>query len=378
VKGRGIALALLLWSACDTAALPDPTAPGPHAVATTTIPITAGESRTLEAAVWYPVGKRGGTASGKHPLLVFSHGLCGLPTSATFLCEALASFGVIVIAPPHPASQLGPDCLAGVATSFAERPGEVRAAIDAMLAAGSPFARRIRRGRIGIAGHSFGGQTAIRVAAADPRIRVAAAFAPAFYGPAVAGLAPEVPTVVMVGALDTFAPPDTQAWPYYALLRGPRLFVQIANTGHFAFSDRCTFGMGRPDCGPGTLSQSEAHAHVLRVAVPFLLRHLTGRRAWGRLSSARGLPADLATSLTVRSSRRPRCSGTRAPDRRCRRRQDALRRPRRRGALQTSIARPGRRSRSAERGRCAAPRRGGRQGGAAVVQICAGLRPLTD
>lgn len=289
-----VAVVLLVGLAVDAAALPDPAAPGPHAVGTTTVVATTEDGRTLDAVVWYPARTNGVVARGRHPLLVHSHGLCGLPTNASFLAEALASWGVIVVAPPHPASQLGAGCATDIAASFAARPGEVQAALDAMLAAGSPFARRIRRGRIGITGHSFGGQTAIRLAAADPRIRVAAAFAPAFYGRNVAGLAPDAPTIVMVGALDTFAPLDTQARPYYELLRGPRLLVEIANTGHFAFSDRCTFGAGRPDCAPGTLAQAHANAQVLRVAVPFLLRHLTGRRAWRRLSSARRLPAGLA------------------------------------------------------------------------------------
>jgi hypothetical protein len=54
--------------------------------------------------------------------------------------------------------------------------------------------------------------------------------------------------------------------------------------------------LGGNDCGPGTLTQDEAHRVVLRFAVPFLERWVAGERAWGSLlrpATASGADAEL-------------------------------------------------------------------------------------
>lgn len=301
---RGALLALLLVPSVGTAA-PDPARPGPFAVGTTALVVsrtssTSGEPRPLDTAIWYPAVRAGATGSvqpatdarvarGRWPLVVFSHGLCGDPRNHEFLTRALASWGVVVAAPPHPGGRFAdlPGCLRTVADSYVNRPDDVRAALDALVAAdrdpASRFHRRLRAGRMAVAGVSFGGQTAIRVAALDARVRAVVAFAPGLFGPGLAELVVDVPALVMVGDVDTFAPLETQARPYFELLRGPRTLALLHHTGHFAYTDRCTFGAGRPDCAPGTLSQDDANTLVLRQAVPFLLRHLRGARPWARL-----------------------------------------------------------------------------------------------
>jgi hypothetical protein len=61
----------------------------------------------------------------------------------------------------------------------------------------------------------------------------------------------------------------------YASASAPKLLVEVGNAGHYAFSDLCFPG---PDCNaPITATQDEAHAQVLRWAVPFLERYLAGR-----------------------------------------------------------------------------------------------------
>src|SRR5262249_52764512 len=103
-------------------ALPDPTKPGPFAVGVTNLTftkpsVTTGAPRPLDTVVWYPAVPGSGTATPlgrrdatvlrrRSPLLLFSHGLCGFPEQSVFLTAALASWGFVVAAPPHPGNRL--------------------------------------------------------------------------------------------------------------------------------------------------------------------------------------------------------------------------------------------------------------------------------
>ena len=187
-----VALSILLLAhvaAARNGATPDYTAPGPLPVGVTTIAITTtsvttGAPRVLATQVWYPAKEGTGTpegaflrgaevAKGRHPLVVFSHGSCGIPNQSVFLMQALASRGMILAAPPHPGNTFADDCDTpdALADAFANRPADVAAVADRFLAftkdKSSRFHRHVNPKRLGIAGHSFGGQTTLRVAAAD-------------------------------------------------------------------------------------------------------------------------------------------------------------------------------------------------------------------
>jgi hypothetical protein len=54
----------------------------------------------------------------------------------------------------------------------------------------------------------------------------------------------------------------------------PKMLVEIANAGHYAWSNGC---FPSPDCNPPTtMSQDEAHDAVRRWVLPFLEVHLRG------------------------------------------------------------------------------------------------------
>jgi fermentation-respiration switch protein FrsA (DUF1100 family) len=99
------------------------------------------------------------------------------------------------------------------------------------------------------------------------------------------------------GVLDSLVPfADLRS--LFDRLHAPRYFVTIENTGHFAFSDRCTTSAPRanpespfPECVPGTRSQEEAHAIALRYAVPFLLRHVAGDSRFDAVLAGEPTPA---------------------------------------------------------------------------------------
>src|SRR5438477_4710417 len=283
-----VVLALLVPSLALAA--PDTDQPGRFAVGVTHVTFTTtsvltGAPRVLDTVVWYPAIAGTGTdmpplglrdaavRRDRFPLLVFSHGSCGIPEQSLCFTKTLASWGFVVAAPPHPGNEFidgFPGCFTATFDSLRERPHDVGVTIDGMLAlsddAHSPFARRISRRRIGISGHSLGGITTLLVAGQEPRVRAALALAPAIVTLTQPGRI-DVPTMIQAGEKDSLAPlAESQAG--FDLLDGPRFLVEILNTGHFAWSDLCAGSLfGVHDCDPGTLTQDEAHALVLRYAI---------------------------------------------------------------------------------------------------------------
>src|SRR5438309_4752637 len=49
-----------------------------------------------QVVVWHPANR-----TGRHPVVVFSHGLGGCPTQSRFLTAGLAAHGYLVVAPFH-------------------------------------------------------------------------------------------------------------------------------------------------------------------------------------------------------------------------------------------------------------------------------------
>ena len=217
------------------------------------------------------------TSAGPYPLLMFSHGSCGLPTQATFLMPLLASQGFIIVAPPHPGNTLTdfPTCggAQALVDSARERPEDIRFVLDAMLAANldrtSPFFAAIDASKLGMSGHSFGGFTTYRVTELDARFNAALSFA-AYVAP---GQHLAIPSLTMLGQLDSVVDNDGIRTAYASSI-SPKYLVEIAYTGHFAWSDRC---FPTPDCAPpATLTQDEAHDAVRRWVLPFLKVYLAG------------------------------------------------------------------------------------------------------
>jgi dienelactone hydrolase len=258
-------------------------------------------TRALDTVIWYPTTSTGpidpqtqavlnapvDPTGGPFPVLVFSHGLCGVPTQSTFLTALLATRRYIVIAPSHPLSTFF-DCANGttnLVSAAVERPSDATFVLDQLLAAGttpgSPFFGLVDATRLGMSGHSFGGQTTYRVASSDPRFRAAVLLALAV--PLLPSVV-TIPSLTMFGTDDTFVPLDAVR-NQFALPSPPKFEVEIAHTGHFAFSNIC---IGTPpDCAvPAELTQDEAHAVVLRWVVPFLEIYLRGATGLDQLLSA--------------------------------------------------------------------------------------------
>jgi predicted dienelactone hydrolase len=279
-------------------AVSDPTRRGRYAVGRTevtfvTTSVTTGAPRVLDTYVDYPALRGTGrlsddgvrvdatVARGRFPLVVFSHSSCGSPLGSTFLTETLASRGFVVAAPAHPQSTEADGvfvCSAYLGDSVRNRPADVSVVIDALLAEARTrrgmFAHRLDPRRIGVAGHSLGGGTAIEVATRDSRVRAALALAPVR---PLEESSITVPTMIQGAELDPLLPQATRT---YALLTGPRFFVELLDTGHSAFADACDPRIVPSSCAPIGLGQAAANRLVLRWAVPFLLRYVAGDRRW--------------------------------------------------------------------------------------------------
>lgn len=287
------------WSAgtCLDPRAAGPFAPG-HRIVTYTKDsvVSPGTPRVLETSIWYPAPPGSGPISaasggvdgaaldpsgGPYPLVLFSHGSCGVPRQSKFLTPLLASHGFIVVAPPHPGNTFAefPDCQSGPAllAALSERPQDIVFALEQILAAdqdpGSFFFGAIDEDRIGMSGHSFGGLTTYLVAAIEPRIDAAVAMAPA----ALADSMLAVPSLTILGALDSVVS-NPAARDAYARSSAPKWLVEIQNTGHFAFSDFC---FPTSDCNPPvTLTSEESHDAALRYVLPFLHVHVAGDPRW--------------------------------------------------------------------------------------------------
>lgn len=291
------ALSLLALPALAAAAGPDFTRHGPlevgrRIVRWTKASETTGEPRVLDTLIWYPAAAGSGSpdvvtenapvAESRWPVILFSHGSCGLPGQSPFYVETLASWGFVVAAPPHPGNMTtDQDCRdggsdTGLADSYQNRVADIRFVLDQLIAASadpdSPFHRRIDPRRVGMSGHSFGGQTTLRVAAAEPRVKGAVALAPA----APSGLVVRTPTMVLGSELDTLTPFDTTVAKAYAALAGPRYLVELLNTGHCAYALLCAPSFCGGGCEPDALDIETAHDLTLYYAVPFFLKYVAG------------------------------------------------------------------------------------------------------
>ncbi len=128
-------------------------------------------SRTLITDVYVPRGK------GPYPLIAFAHGFNGNPGKLTQLLGAWARAGYVVVAPAFPlTNDLTP--APGVLADYPNQPADVKFAVDRVIKLShrrsSPLFHKVNPKRMGLAGHSLGGVTALgatfNTCCRDPRI----------------------------------------------------------------------------------------------------------------------------------------------------------------------------------------------------------------
>ena len=136
----------------SAAAAPTGTAPAKRfAVAVRTLPLRHGADRPLPTTVWYP------DAPGRFPLVLFSHGLGGLPENYAAVTTRWAAAGFVVAAPAYPHTNGHASRIQVL--DIGNQPADGSAVLDSLLE--GPLAGHIDGSRIAAAGHSAGGYTTV-------------------------------------------------------------------------------------------------------------------------------------------------------------------------------------------------------------------------
>lgn len=283
---RLLAASLLLFCAC--AVRPDE--PGPHVPGHRTITTKRGD-RTLAVEVWYPAAA--GTAAGREPiesyvadaersryaellskapagcatrtlaaardaapaegpfpLLVFSHCHGCTRFSSASLAEHLASQGFAVAAADHAGNTLF-DELDGKglpldATTLRLRADDQKFVLDLLLSGREPVPAGLRgrfdATRVGAFGHSFGSVTTGLFAQEDARVKAAAGVAAPMENVLIPGVDLALlsqPLLFLVAREDNSITElgNANIRDNFAKAPGSAWMVEVADAGHFSFSD---------------------------------------------------------------------------------------------------------------------------------------------
>lgn len=328
-----------------------PDKPGPFAVGRVEMKLAeeARDDRTLVFDVLYPVDKKdakdapaslytlstfsfesptavaGAAVSedGPFPLVIFSHGSGSVRFQSFFLTEMLASHGFVVVSGDHAGDTVLPDLLGQqpeFLASAANRVEDVSLLIDAMLekdeTPGDRFHDKLRRKRIGVAGHSFGGFTSLASVAGfsgataseppddfepiegDSRVRAIVPIAPVSSFLSDAELASiRVPTLVLGGTLDTRTPVEAQSAPAFDGLGSAVVRVDLNNAVHGSFTNICRLvqalineeePVDSPECfGDDVLAVDQAHRLTTLYTVAHFQRFLNKDRRYGAFLTRR-------------------------------------------------------------------------------------------
>ena len=258
----------------------------------------------------------------RHPLVLFSHGRGSNGLQYAWFAQALASRGYIVAALDHYRANSYESSIVYLASKLWQRPRDLSLVTNFLLA-DSYWGTHLDPNRIGVAGHSQGGFTALWIGGAtvnaqkylefqegwknnltvpaflraqlpvdpgpaldvaDPRIKAVFAMAPGIiqaFGMDEAGLQQlKVPTYIAVGARDTQTPADDNAEFAADHIPGAELVVLPGDVDHEIFVNECN-QIGRDEfpeaCidAPG-VDRAAIHRTVEDAALRFFGVHLAG------------------------------------------------------------------------------------------------------
>lgn len=217
---------------------------------------TAG--RQLPTDIWYSA------APGRHPIVVFSHGVNGRPDQYRTLLSGWAAAGFVVVTPTFPLTSVGS---AGVLADLANQPKDVSFVLNQVLARdttpGDPLEGRLTTDRVAAAGHSGGAVTTLGLVStccADARVRAAIVMSGTLELFGNSYVSPGVPMFFLHGTADETVP-LAQGEAAYAAAPGPKAGLQLIDGSH---------------SGPFQDSSDPAFGTVLATTTDFLRWSLDG------------------------------------------------------------------------------------------------------
>ncbi|KAF2450582.1 PAF acetylhydrolase family protein [Karstenula rhodostoma CBS 690.94] len=232
------------------------------------------------------------------PILLFSGGWNIPRLYYNVIASAIASEGFTVISIDHPGDTniiTYPDGHAVVGRSsgfptideFAQytsaRAADATFIIDQLSNATAVAELLPQRGprefctdRVGMLGHSLGGAAAVQAAGQDPRVRGAIDLDGAFHG-SVPSSGVFAPVMYVMSEELSKAPYPTldKLWPQ---LKGPKLWLKVANTTHMSLSDALTLlqAAGQDTAAFGDLLGTIAPTELVRLLVAYTAAWMRG------------------------------------------------------------------------------------------------------
>ena len=212
-----VVLAIALLSGCGTggarAVSPSATAPPPPRV----LHLSRGSTRPLETSIWYPAG------AGRHPVVLFSHGLGGLPAQFTPIISTWVAAGFAVVAPAYPHTN----------GKVAVDPADIRnQPADALFVLRSLAGdRQVDLGQVVAIGFSAGGTTTLGLLQRGHPPGIVAAISVAGRRPASSFGGAPVPVLFVHGDRDPTVPIGAGRAAYRAL-PWPKTFVVVPGGKH--------------------------------------------------------------------------------------------------------------------------------------------------
>jgi predicted esterase len=223
------------------------------------MPLTRGRTRPLPTTVWYPV-----PLTGRHPIVLFSHGLGGRPQQFAPIAATWVAAGFVVAAPayPHTNSRVRVD-RRDIRHQPADAAYVLRQVRALDTAPGDPLRGHLAVDDVAAIGFSAGGTTTLGLFTAghDPWLRAAVSIAgrrpvTPFGGPAV-------PMLFVHGDRDPVVPIAAGRAAYRAV-PWPKRFVTIAGEGH---------GQYLNPGDPGYSRASTLILQFLRTTMPRTVQH---------------------------------------------------------------------------------------------------------
>lgn len=199
--------------------------------------------RNLPVEVLYPAVTPGGApdkAHGPYPLVVFAEGFDASVSDYEDILDRLASAGYVVAAPTFPDTDPAQGSLDE--TDIVNHPGDVSTVVSGLKGqaqAGGPLAGLADPSRLGLVGHSDGGDVVLAAAAntcchltgVSAVVVWSGALLSDFGGDYFSG--PTPPLLVVQGAQDTINPPACAA-QIYDDAPDPRFLLTLTDEGHLA------------------------------------------------------------------------------------------------------------------------------------------------